>query len=1056
MKKKIFTRGLALGALMAFAITGSAWAEDLSADTTYTGAKYVSSQIDGQGYSIIVEDKGSTAAKFETNGNAEIINVKDITFVSDNMASMFNMNYGTVAIDGTLTSVNAYIRNTSELEAGSLVISKDLQTMGSGSKLTVHGNVKTGTFSNAGSADVGSIEASSVTNNGSLTVQGAFSTDKLANNGSLYLTSGSLNLPALDFTNTGILKKSAAEKLDTLTVNSLRNKTDLEVGELTTNSYFYNGDQNTKAAFQAEKVIVGGELINYGNGSFTATESVQANSLHNYGTTAAGSVTVNKFSNYENAVAGVGNLSFNNKTGLSNAGVLYVESGIIDISAQDYTNSSGVIKKNETENLAEFKVNSLRNKTDLAVGVLTTNSYFYNGDQGFKAEFEAEQIIVGSDLINYEQGSLIVTDKVQVKNLANRGLADLGDVNVNSFTNMENAVAYVDSLSFDNKKGLSNAGTLYINSGELDISEQVYYNTQGVIQKDADNILDKVTVNSWRNETDFAVGEMTASGYVYNGEAGNASTLTVNNLVVAGGIRNDNGSTLTVGSVESGSFYNTNKAVATVTSLDVSGTLVNNSQAKLNVETLSSEWIDNAASIDAQEVSVYRLLNENDAALSIDNLVMRNSVNDERPWLQLYSSQNTQIGSLGGDNILAVLRNDSGVVNIDNITENTSMDIYMPDTKAGRIIVENNDSNKLSVVCSEAVTNTFSDNIQDGMQKLADTLVINDGNKVKTVYAQSGDVFGDIKGITDNNGNLTVADEYVNQFNQGISEMASIALMTWRQENNDMNKRLGELRDSSGEHGVWLRMTRGESKYGAQSIKNQYNSYQLGYDEKLSVNKNWTVGAALTYTDASSSFSNGKGENKHKGLAVYGSYLRDDGSFIDLIAKYARLEHEFDVNGGAGKGAYDTNGYSISAEYGKRFTQKNGLWFEPQAELTYGKVGSISYITNQGVRVRQAGMDSFVGRVGFAMGKNLAEEKGNVYLRASYLYDFEGETDVAFSKNGVRRNFAQDLGGGWWEVGIGANLNLSEVSHLYFDLEKTYGGNVATPWQWNIGVRWSF
>ena len=42
------------------------------------------------------------------------------------------------------------------------------------------------------------------------------------------------------------------------------------------------------------------------------------------------------------------------------------------------------------------------------------------------------------------------------------------------------------------------------------------------------------------------------------------------------------------------------------------------------------------------------------------------------------------------------------------------------------------------------------------------------------------------------------------------------------------------------------------------------------------------------------------------------------------------------------------------------------------------------------------------------------------------------------------------------EVGVGTNLNLSDATHLYFDVEKTYGGNVVTPWQWNAGVRWSF
>ena len=282
--------------------------------------------------------------------------------------------------------------------------------------------------------------------------------------------------------------------------------------------------------------------------------------------------------------------------------------------------------------------------------------------------------------------------------------------------------------------------------------------------------------------------------------------------------------------------------------------------------------------------------------------------------------------------------------------------------------------------------------------------------------------------------------------------MANIALMAWRAENNDMNKRLGELRDSKGEHGIWARMVRGEGTY--ESIKNQYNTYQLGYDEKLSTNPNWTVGAALSYTEGESSFNGGSGENKHTGFAVYGSYLNDDGSFIDLIAKYARLDHDFDVNGGAGSGDYDTNGYSVSAEYGKRFTQDNGMWIEPQVELTYGKIGSANYTTDNGVSVRQDGMDSLVGRVGFALGKDF--KQGNAYVRASYLYDFEGETDISFTKGNVTRGFEQDLGGGWFEVGVGTNINLSDATHLYMDIEKTYGGDIATPWQWNVGVRYSF
>lgn len=379
--------------------------------------------------------------------------------------------------------------------------------------------------------------------------------------------------------------------------------------------------------------------------------------------------------------------------------------------------------------------------------------------------------------------------------------------------------------------------------------------------------------------------------------------------------------------------------------------------------------------------------------------------------------------------------------------------------------------NKLSITKSKAENTALTvaasgnyaeqlvqNNVNESLQNLANQVVDSTGKNEKSaatdLYVAETAVAGAITAEVGKDGNLlaNTVKEGVNTTNEAISNMANIALMAWRAENNDMNKRLGELRDSKGEHGIWARMVRGEGTY--ESIKNQYNTYQLGYDEKLSTNPNWTVGAALSYTEGESSFNGGSGENKHTGFAVYGSYLNDDGSFIDLIAKYARLDHDFDVNGGAGSGDYDTNGYSVSAEYGKRFTQDNGMWIEPQVELTYGKIGSANYTTDNGVSVRQDGMDSLVGRVGFALGKDF--KQGNAYVRASYLYDFDGETDMTFSKNGVIRGFEQDLGGGWWEVGVGTNINLSDATHLYMDVEKTYGGDIATPWQWNVGVRYSF
>ncbi|MDY4921258.1 MAG: autotransporter outer membrane beta-barrel domain-containing protein [Phascolarctobacterium sp.] len=399
-----------------------------------------------------------------------------------------------------------------------------------------------------------------------------------------------------------------------------------------------------------------------------------------------------------------------------------------------------------------------------------------------------------------------------------------------------------------------------------------------------------------------------------------------------------------------------------------------------------------------------------------------------------------------GDKALEVAIDSLSGESLNVITDNTD----------SKVAIGNKDADTaVSVTAGNQLGDSINDaNQNEKLQELADVVDVAEGGNEKTIKVLANNIRGEITATTDENGQLKPVQEAVNETNDAVSDMASISYMTWRQENNDMNKRLGELRDSKGEHGAWARMARGESKYGAQGVKNQYNYYQVGYDEKLSTDSNWTVGVALTRTEGTSSFRNGSGENNHTGVAVYGSYLGENGSFLDLIAKYSRMDNEYKTVGGVGNADYETNGYSISAEYGKRFTKDNGLWIEPQIELTYGKVGSANYMTSNGANVRQDGMDSLVGRLGFALGKNI--KAGIIYARASYLYDFDGDTDVTYSKAGVSRKFEQDLGGGWWEIGVGSNINLSDATHLYFDIEKTYGGDVATPWQWNVGVRYSF
>ena len=366
------------------------------------------------------------------------------------------------------------------------------------------------------------------------------------------------------------------------------------------------------------------------------------------------------------------------------------------------------------------------------------------------------------------------------------------------------------------------------------------------------------------------------------------------------------------------------------------------------------------------------------------------------------------------------------------------------------------DATSISETTTVGATSTVTDYLAglsgeeqtEAMKKVVESVQVDGEAVTDTITTDEGMVTGAYTLRVNEDGSVEAA-QAVNTKSDAVSDAGMALKGHWRAHMNDMNKRMGDLRMANGETGVWTRMVRGESEY--QGAKMQYNQYQLGYDEKLSVDKRWTVGAAVTFSEGDASYGYGSTDDKSTAFAIYGSKLNNDGTFVDLIARYAHLESDLEDRV-YGNGDYSTNGMSVSAEFGKRIEQGNGLWIEPQVELTYGTVDSADVTFSNGYKAHYDSMDSFIARAGFALGKDI--KQGNVYARASYLYDFDGETTTTFANGG--QPIEEDFGGGWWEVGVGANINLSKATYIYADVEKTFGGEVDTNWQWNLGVRYSF
>ena len=292
------------------------------------------------------------------------------------------------------------------------------------------------------------------------------------------------------------------------------------------------------------------------------------------------------------------------------------------------------------------------------------------------------------------------------------------------------------------------------------------------------------------------------------------------------------------------------------------------------------------------------------------------------------------------------------------------------------------------------------------------------------------------------------------------------SILVWRNDMNDMYKRMGDLRIGA-ESGLWARVYGGRISYDANNayMKNSYWAAQVGMDKRLA--SGWHVGGAFGYNDGSATYRyGGKGDPKLYTLAAYATRVSEDGQYVDVIAKAGKLSNKFTAYNKYSapalrnyvEGKYDTYGYGISAEYGKKIRMGKGF-VTPQAELTWSRLSSDSFDaaapSGESMRVNQSSVNSLIGRLGVVAG--VESDKGNFYAKASLFHEFDGDGHILFSepgKTGKRSSFS--LKDTWAEIALGGNYYLSPRSMIYADFTKSFGGDYKVDWRINAGIRFSF
>jgi outer membrane autotransporter protein len=283
-------------------------------------------------------------------------------------------------------------------------------------------------------------------------------------------------------------------------------------------------------------------------------------------------------------------------------------------------------------------------------------------------------------------------------------------------------------------------------------------------------------------------------------------------------------------------------------------------------------------------------------------------------------------------------------------------------------------------------------------------------------------------------------------------------------DNDTLLKRLGELRTIKGEpeeNGIWARYRHGSMS--GDSFSGGSSMVQVGYDKKTS-NKRYT-GLAFNHTSNTYDFDGGAtGEGSQDALTVYNTWLGDKNHYFDIVGKIGKMRGNSTYVDSLypEKGNYDNWFASISGEYGrKNINDKNGWYYEPQVQLTLGRIRGADYTTSLGTKVELGSITSLIGRAGVTVGKEYnmkdANKHSNIYAKLNWLHEFKGDANIGLTDSyGDTYDTTKAYGGSWWNAGIGATINVNKNTHMYLDFEKNFGGEVTTNWIGQLGCQWTW
>lgn len=695
------------------------------------------------------------------------------------------------------------------------------------------------------------------------------------------------------------------------------------------------------------------------------------------------------------------------------------------------------------DGIINIKASVLESKTEASSrGIEASGGTFYIGKGDIEvftnsshANSEAIGIITSSGNINKDIGNLYITS-ISEKNALSTAINGKENSSITLEGGNIRSEAIGKTIAIAN--GIYSSGKVQVGNSDIEV----------IAKGDSSGVVNAYGVKTLNDTSNINLGITNITTNIING----------NNQSRSFGLYLQNGGTINMagGSITSSKINSDEGITYAIYSTG------NNAILNINKDTENQVIING---------DIYNESGILDITFNKENSILNGKVEDNSSKGRLEFSNNA-IWNNNGNSTIANLNMDNGLINnmlgsniiVKNYIGNGTLNMETFKEEDGSFTTGSfavNNSTKDSSLDVNYTGITADDITTTEFETLVEGSLTGEGlsNTTTTVNVVEGLTEGAITGSLGEDGKLDVKSIKQNSSTStidGLKALSTNTFIAWKQEMNSLNKRMGELRNSIGNHGVWARVYGGESEYNS-GYENKFQTYQVGYDKKYPIeNGTLFAGYLVSYTQGTTDYNHnsiGSGDNTSVGAGMYGSWIGKNGDYLDVIFRVSRLENDYDIMSKTGvqsKGDYDTLGVNLGLEYGKRFNLDNNLFVEPSVGMNFGRVNSVDYTTSSGVEVKQDTIYTTEGRVGAALGYSFT--KGNVYVRAAGVKEFDGKIDTTMNGNKV----SEDLGDSWLEYGVGMNYRVQENLNLYVDLERTGSAEVKTNWQGNLGFRYEF